>query len=120
MLNCSPLCLPDATVTCRGQKRKRDEVTERESCDSLHLYNKRERSTVSNKRCQHCSCRLELAVREIGKCKCGSVFCLLHRLPEQHNCTYDHKEDGRREARAKMVPARKHVGTTLKRLDSDS
>jgi len=49
----------------------------------------------------------------------GCVFCLLHRLPEQHDCTFDHKEDGRREARAKMVPARKHVGTSLKRLDSD-
>ena len=64
----------------------------------------------------------------MGMCVCvcvcvfgdaGSVFCLLHRLPEQHDCTFDHKEDGRREARAKMVPARKHVGTTLKRLDSD-
>lgn len=48
------------------------------------------------------------------------VFCEVHRLPEQHECSYDHKEHGRKEAREKMVSPKKHVGTTLKRLDSDA
>ena len=48
------------------------------------------------------------------------VFCQLHRLPEQHNCIYDHKEKGRQEAREKMVSPKKHMGTSLKRIDSDS
>jgi len=48
----------------------------------------------------------------------GYTFCELHRLPEQHACMYDHKANGRQEARDKMVSPKKHVGTSLKRLDS--
>lgn len=48
------------------------------------------------------------------------VFCPLHRLPELHGCQFDHKEDGRREAREKMVKPTRHLGTSFRRLDSDS
>lgn len=48
------------------------------------------------------------------------VFCSLHRLPELHNCDFDHKEDGRREAREKMVKPTRHLGTSFQRLDPDS
>ena len=48
------------------------------------------------------------------------VFCQLHRLPEQHNCIFNHKEKGRQDARDKMVSPKKHIGTSLKRIDSDS
>lgn len=79
------------------------------------------RPTQKNRRrCFSCKARLELAFIEIGRCKCGYTFCELHRLPEQHACSYDHKENGRQEARDKMVSPKKHVGTSLKRLDSDS
>lgn len=74
----------------------------------------------NRRRCFSCKARLELAFMEIGRCKCGYTFCELHRLPEQHACMYDHKESGRQEARDKMVSPKKHVGTSLKRLDSDS
>lgn len=50
----------------------------------------------------------------------GFVYCALHRLPELHNCDFDHKEDGRREAREKMVKPKRHLGTSFKRIDSDS
>jgi hypothetical protein len=74
----------------------------------------------NKKRCFVCKARLELAFVEIGRCKCGYTFCELHRLPEQHECTFDHKETGRQEARDKMISPKKHVGTSLKRLDSDT
>ena len=46
------------------------------------------------------------------------VFCQLHRLPEQHNCVFDHKESGRQEARKKMVsPGPKKVGRSFQRID---
>ena len=48
----------------------------------------------------------------------GFVFCQLHRLPEQHNCVFDHKESGRQEARKKMVsPGPKKVGRSFQRID---
>ncbi|ESO90125.1 hypothetical protein LOTGIDRAFT_218182 [Lottia gigantea] len=73
----------------------------------------------NKKRCYKCSCKLELAQREIGRCRCGLIFCSLHRLPEQHHCEFDHKEDGRQAARLKMIKPTRHLGTTQKRIDSD-
>ncbi|VVA93670.1 unnamed protein product [Arabis nemorensis] len=29
------------------------------------------------------------------KCKCGSMFCGLHRYPENHECEFDFKGEGR-------------------------
>lgn len=29
------------------------------------------------------------------ECKCGEVFCMKHRHPEDHACTFDHKAVGR-------------------------
>lgn len=79
-----------------------------------------EKGQKNKKRCYQCKCKLELAQRQIGRCKCDFVFCSLHRLPELHNCDFDHKEDGRREAREKMVKPTRHLGTSFQRLDPDS
>ncbi|KAL8611011.1 zinc finger domain-containing protein [Nucella lapillus] len=74
----------------------------------------------NKKRCFKCSCKLELAQREIGRCRCDRVFCSLHRLPELHGCDFDHKEDGRREARDKMVKPTRHLGTSFRCMDDHS
>lgn len=117
----------------RGRKRKLDERDEDETGDEAERL-KAAKTTEgegggeedeapvqkNKKRCFLCNCRMDLAIREIGKCKCDYIFCSLHRLPEQHECTFDHKEHSRQDARAKMVVLRKHVGTALKRLDQDS
>ena len=26
-------------------------------------------------------------------CKCGNKYCMAHRMPEDHSCTFDHKSD---------------------------
>lgn len=73
----------------------------------------------NRRRCWSCRVKLELAQREVGQCKCGYVYCLLHRLPEQHNCIYDHKVSGRQEALKKMVETgRKKIGRSFHRMDS--
>lgn len=28
----------------------------------------------------------------IFNCRCGNQYCLIHRLPEEHECDYDYKE----------------------------
>ncbi|WP_411027302.1 AN1-type zinc finger domain-containing protein, partial [Salmonella sp. s54925] len=72
----------------------------------------------NKKKCWDCQGKLELAQRELGKCRCGYIYCQLHRLPEKHNCVFNHKESGREEARQKMVPAGpKKVGRSFQRMD---
>ncbi|XP_025104829.1 AN1-type zinc finger protein 3 homolog isoform X2 [Pomacea canaliculata] len=97
----------------QSKKRSHEEMEKEDSsCIAIKQKNK--------KRCFKCSVRLELAQREIGRCRCDGVFCPLHRLPEMHGCVFDHKEDGRREAREKMIKPTRHLGTSFRRLDSDS
>ncbi|KAL5008899.1 hypothetical protein ScPMuIL_014480 [Solemya velum] len=103
----------------RGVKRKLP--LEQQNADTSSPESTPEKSGQKNKkRCYQCKCRLELAQRQIGKCRCNYVFCSLHRLPELHDCEFDHKEDGRKEALEKMVKPTRHLGTSFKRIDSDS
>ena len=39
-----------------------------------------------------------------NKCKCGFTYCKSHRLPEDHECTYDFKQEGAKKL-AKENPA---------------
>lgn len=48
----------------------------------------------STDRCAQCQKKLGLSN---FKCKCEFVFCSKHRLPEEHNCTFDHKAVGIRK-----------------------
>jgi len=36
-------------------------------------------------------------------CRCTHRFCPLHRMPENHACTYDYKGEGRKELAATLV-----------------
>ncbi|XP_035312877.1 AN1-type zinc finger protein 3 isoform X4 [Cricetulus griseus] len=49
-------------------------------------------------------------------CGAGYVFCMLHRLPEQHDCTFDHMGRGREEAIMKMVKLDRKVGRSCQRI----
>ncbi|CAG5134528.1 unnamed protein product [Candidula unifasciata] len=93
----------------RGTKRSRDDM---EASGELPVP-----SQKNKRRCYTCSCKLELAQRTIGRCRCDRVFCALHRLPELHQCEFNHKEDGRREAREKMIKPTRHLGPSYRRED---
>ena len=45
---------------------------------------------VNSKRCHFHGCRKRLSLVDMP-CLCKHVFCLLHRLPEQHCCSGDYK-----------------------------
>jgi len=48
-------------------------------------------------RCSHESCRKKLKMVECTmKCVCNKSFCAEHRMPENHNCSYDFKKSGKK------------------------
>lgn len=49
--------------------------------------------TSKKKKCNHCNKKITLV--DTMSCKCDNSFCFACRLPEVHNCTYDHKSDGK-------------------------
>ncbi|KAK7913139.1 hypothetical protein WMY93_013350 [Mugilogobius chulae] len=73
----------------------------------------------NRKRCHHCQTKLELVQQELGSCRCGNVFCMLHRLPEQHECIFDHLGRGRQEAVLKMVKLDRKVGRSCQRIGEE-
>jgi hypothetical protein len=44
-------------------------------------------------KCPTCSRKVQIVAQA---CRCGKKFCPLHRLPENHACTYDYKTEGRK------------------------
>lgn len=44
-------------------------------------------------KCHQCKKKITLVETTIGTCKCKFVFCTLHRLPEDHECIYNHHEE---------------------------
>lgn len=49
-----------------------------------------EQQTIQKKRCnlERCNKKLTLMDQEL-KCRCGYIYCPLHRLPESHTCSFD-------------------------------
>ncbi|KAM9356267.1 AN1-type zinc finger protein 3 homolog [Pholidichthys leucotaenia] len=73
----------------------------------------------NRRRCYRCNSKLELVQQELGSCRCGYVFCMLHRLPEQHDCLFDHLGRGREEAVLKMVKLERKVGRSCQRIGEE-
>ena len=44
-------------------------------------------------RCTYCKKKIGVIDLLSSKCRCGDTFCLRHRLPEQHSCTYNFKSE---------------------------
>jgi hypothetical protein len=73
--------------------------------DSLVLLNKDDKNKNA---CSICAKRLKLVKFD---CKCGEVFCSRHRLPEEHDCSYDFRTEGR------MLLQKKNVLVTGKKMN---
>lgn len=44
-------------------------------------------------RCSKEGCRKKLTLVDLSiQCKCGECFCKLHRLPENHDCSFNFKD----------------------------
>ena len=44
------------------------------------------------KRCYNCNKRIKLMEYS---CRCNNIFCIKCKMPEDHNCTFDHKAYGK-------------------------
>lgn len=40
-------------------------------------------------KCEFCNKKVLLS----NTCKCNKIFCMKHHHPEDHNCTFDFKQD---------------------------
>lgn len=62
-----------------------------------HLPSVKVSSGAKKKSSKHCFlCGKKTGLATSYECRCGNVFCSVHRYSETHNCTYDYKSAGRR------------------------
>jgi predicted nucleic acid binding AN1-type Zn finger protein len=52
-----------------------------------------DRKTTQTKRCGVCSKKTGLTGFQ---CRCGALYCGLHRYPEEHSCTFDYAAEDRK------------------------
>ncbi len=45
---------------------------------------------VKNPKCAFCNKKISIVDSLSSTCKCGKVYCLKHRLPENHECNYNY------------------------------
>jgi predicted nucleic acid binding AN1-type Zn finger protein len=70
-------------------------------------------STIKkSNRCNCCTKKLDLTA---SVCRCGFKFCTMHRLPEDHQCTYDYASTGKIALSTMMVAV---VGNKLHDADT--
>ncbi len=47
---------------------------------------------IDKKKCSYNECNHRIKLTNLP-CKCGNIYCIEHRLPEKHNCTFDYKNE---------------------------
>ncbi|XP_035213090.1 transcriptional regulator ATRX homolog [Stegodyphus dumicola] len=82
--------LQDSTSTITNEENRNDQPAA--TSNSLKI-----RSEVSRpKKCLVCRKRLGLVPIQ---CRCGGLYCSIHRYDREHNCTFDYKAMGAEEIR---------------------
>jgi len=71
------------------------EISVKEGASSASSSEGGSSSNPPKKRNRCFSCRKKVGLTGC-ECRCGEIFCGLHRYSDKHNCTFDYKTDGRK------------------------
>lgn len=121
----APIAIPSSTATATTStslttnSAEPSTPTKAEASTSLPLASPSPSSPLeddspgkSKKRNRCYSCKKKVGLTGF-ECRCGGLYCGLHRYSDKHNCTYDYKTDGR-EQLAKQNPV--VVGEKVKKI----
>ncbi len=67
-----------------------------------------------------CNMIIKKVQMEWTRCKCGFYFCLDHRLPFDHECTYDHKGDHEKLIQVRLAGEEKPLKVNVHEKGSGS
>ncbi|CAK9300365.1 unnamed protein product [Gordionus sp. m RMFG-2023] len=79
-----------ACIRNRYIRERNDKTIE----NSIVKFENVSNNSVNNNRCF--TCRKKTGIISSFNCRCGNEFCVLHRHPESHDCTFDYKVEGRK------------------------
>ena len=67
------------------------------------------------KRCQMLNCKKRLLLTDM-KCRCDNFFCGLHRLPEQHKCSFNFKNENCKKGKQEIIDSLKCVNEKIEKI----
>jgi len=95
--NCCSLCFKkmypnEAANDDKKPKKDDNKPKDTEQKDKEPSKSEEPKKPIQKKknRCWNCNKKVSLAGQ--FKCKCGYVYCAMHRYPDAHNCTFDWKK----------------------------
>jgi predicted nucleic acid binding AN1-type Zn finger protein len=56
-------------------------------------------------KCYHCNKKIK-SILPI-KCKCENYYCKVHKIPHDHNCTYDYLKDSQSNLKKNLIEIKK-------------
>ncbi len=62
--------------------------------EPISMSEESKKSTVQRCMCEGCRRKLGLVPFQ---CRCGMNFCAMHRQAEDHNCTFDYRNEAKKE-----------------------
>lgn len=84
--------VPKSPVTGTGSDiQESSSSTSKTLCSSVAVDKK-----PKKRRCGICKKKIGLTGFD---CRCGGLYCSMHRYADTHNCTFDYKEDGKEKIR---------------------
>lgn len=48
--------------------------------------------STNNNRCDFVNCNKKLKITDMS-CKCGKIFCKIHKFPEDHKCEFNYNSE---------------------------
>ncbi|OUM69058.1 hypothetical protein PIROE2DRAFT_57690 [Piromyces sp. E2] len=70
-------------------------ITETQTSTNNNNFNENNKIKDKKNICEFCHKKLRITATY--KCKCNKIFCATHRYSECHNCTYNYKQQGKKD-----------------------
>lgn len=71
-------------------------------CQPITIESEDINNKKKSKRCSFIGCKKKLKLTDVT-CKCSFTFCVHHRLPESHKCTYDYVAEGKNKLKNQLT-----------------
>jgi hypothetical protein len=78
----------------------------------IFAINEINKSSKPSNRCCFSECKKKLLLSDT-QCKCNERFCMTHRMPETHNCSFDYKAAGQAQLTIAMPQV---IGSKFERI----
>jgi hypothetical protein len=81
---------------------KRKQISD-DTCNNTNIeYEKKDLQDKKRKKCSFRDCSKKLTITDMP-CRCNATYCILHRHPNSHQCTFNYKDFDRKNLKNTII-----------------